>query len=114
MTIADTKFKKSRPAAASVATGEQRVGRNESREALNMRVRPEVRSLIDHAASLTGKNRTDFVLDAARQAAQNAILDQTVISLNAKSYAAFVALLDARPKANERLRATMKTKPVWE
>ncbi len=79
-----------------------------------MRVRPEVRSLIDHAAALTGKNRTDFVLDAARQAAQNAILDQTVISLSGKSYAAFVALLDARPKANERLRKTMRTKPVWE
>jgi len=79
-----------------------------------MRVRPEVRSLIDHAAALTGKNRTDFVLDAARQAAQNAILDQTVISLSEKSYAAFVALLDAPPKANERLRKTMRTKPVWE
>jgi uncharacterized protein (DUF1778 family) len=36
-------------------------------------------------AALTGKNRTDFVLDAARQAAQNAILDQTVISLSEKS-----------------------------
>ncbi len=85
-----------------------------ARETLNMRVRPEVRGLIDHAAALTGKNRTDFVLDAARQAAENAILDQTVISLSEKSYAAFVALLDAPPKPNERLRKTMRTKPIWE
>ena len=72
-----------------------------------------MRSLIDHAAELTGKNRTDFVLDAARQAAQNAVLDQTVIALNSKAYAAFVALLDAPPAPSERLRKTMQTQPVW-
>ena len=36
------------------------------REALNPRIKPEVRELIDRAAELAGKNRTDFVLDAAR------------------------------------------------
>jgi hypothetical protein len=33
------------------------------RKPLNLRVRPEVRSLIDYGAELTGKNLTDFVLD---------------------------------------------------
>ena len=79
-----------------------------------MRVRPEVRELIDHAAALLGKNRTDFVLDAARQAALNALLDQAVLSISPKSYAAFLALLDAPPKANERLRKSIQRKPVWE
>jgi uncharacterized protein (DUF1778 family) len=85
----------------------------DSREALNMRIRPEVRDLIDHAAELTGKNRTDFVLDAARHAAQNALLDQTIISLNEKAYASFVALLDAPPQPNERLRKSIQTPAVW-
>lgn len=86
----------------------------DTREPLNMRVRPEVRSLIDHAAEITGKNRTDFVLDAARQAAQNAVLDQTVLPLNSKAYAAFIALLDAPPKSNARLRKSLQTKAAWE
>ena len=88
--------------------------RKNAREALNMRIRPEMRMLIDHAAELTGKNRTDFVLDAARQAAHNAVLDQTILSLNPKAYAAFVKLLDAPPEPNARLRRSMQTKPVWD
>lgn len=36
------------------------------RDTLNIRIKPEVRGLIDRAAELVGKNRTDFVLDAAR------------------------------------------------
>jgi uncharacterized protein (DUF1778 family) len=79
-----------------------------------MRVRPEVRSLIDHAAELAGKNRTDFVLDAARQAAQNILLDQTLIPMNAKSYTAFLTLLDAQPQLNKRLRKSMQTLAVWD
>jgi uncharacterized protein (DUF1778 family) len=110
MPIAKSRISKS----PSLAGSGGNAARPETREALNMRVRPEVRSLIDHAAALTGKNRTDFVLDAARSAAQNALLDQSVLSLSEKSHAAFVALLDAPPQASERLRKTMRTKPVWE
>jgi len=87
--------------------------RRDTREALNMRIRPEVRQLIDYAAELAGKNRTDFVLEAARSAAQNTLLEQTVLSLGTPSYAAFAALLDAPPKPNKQLRKTMQTKPVW-
>ena len=86
----------------------------DTREPLNMRVLPETRSLIDLAAELTGKNRTDFVLDAARQAAQNALLDRTVIPINDKAYAAFVALLDAPPQPNERLRKSLQTPAPWD
>jgi uncharacterized protein (DUF1778 family) len=86
----------------------------DTREPLNMRVLPETRSLIDLAAELLGKNRTDFVIDAARQAAQNALLDRTVIPINDKAYAAFVALLDAPPQPNERLRRSLQTPPPWD
>jgi uncharacterized protein (DUF1778 family) len=79
-----------------------------------MRILPIDRSLIDHAAELTGKNRTDFVLDAARQAAQNALLDRSVIPVSKKAYAEFVALLDAPPQPNERLRKSLQTPAPWE
>ena len=45
------------------------------RATLNLRIRPEERNLIDRAAKARGKNRTDFVLDAARLAAEEALLD---------------------------------------
>ena len=37
------------------------------REALNLRIEPQVRELIDRAAELAGKNCTDLVLYAARR-----------------------------------------------
>ncbi len=61
-----------------------------------------------------GKNRTDFVVDAARQAAQNALLDRAAILINDKAYAAFVALLDAPPQPNDRLRKSLQTPAPWD
>jgi uncharacterized protein (DUF1778 family) len=86
----------------------------DTREPLNMRVLPETRSLIDLAAELLGKNRTDFVIDAARQAAQNALLDRTVIPINNKAHSAFMALLDAPPQPNGRLRKSLQTPAPWD
>lgn len=86
----------------------------DTREPLNMRVLPETRSLIDLAAELTGKNRTDFVIDAARQAAQNVLLDRTVIPIDNRAHAAFVALLDAPPRPNERLCKSLQTPAPWD
>jgi uncharacterized protein (DUF1778 family) len=84
------------------------------RDTLNIRIKPDVRGLIDRAAALAGKNRTDFVLDAARQAAENALMDRTLFVLNPKAHAEFVARLDAQPKPNARLRRTMQTTAPWE
>jgi uncharacterized protein (DUF1778 family) len=84
------------------------------RETLNIRIRPEERSLIDRAAKVRGKNRTDFVLDAARAAAEEALLDQTIIVASPDAYAAFLARLDMPPEPNDRLRRTMRTKAPWD
>ncbi|MGQ9371717.1 DUF1778 domain-containing protein [Azospirillum sp. ST 5-10] len=84
------------------------------RETLNIRIRPEERSLIDRAARAQGKNRTDFILDAARRAAEDALLDRAVLSASPEAYAAFVARLDAPPEPNERLRRTMRTRAPWD
>jgi uncharacterized protein (DUF1778 family) len=85
-----------------------------SREALNIRIKPEVRGLIDRAAALAGKNRTDFVLDAARRAAEETLLDRTFFAVNPKAYREFLARLDAPPQPNERLRKSMRTPAPWE
>jgi uncharacterized protein (DUF1778 family) len=84
------------------------------RDTLNLRIKPELRGLIDRAAELSGKNRTDFVLDAARHAAEDALLERTVFAVNPKAYAEFLARLDAPPRPNPRLRRSLKTAAPWE
>ena len=79
------------------------------RQSLNLRIKPEERGLIDRAAKTLGKNRTDFMLDAARRAAEDALLDRTIFTVSPKAYAEFLARLDAPPQPNERLRRTMRT-----
>ncbi len=86
----------------------------QKRETLNLRIRPEERNLIDRAAKARGKNRTDFVLDAARLAAEEALLDQAIISVSPQAYAAFLERLDMSPQPNERLRKTMQTRAPWD
>ena len=84
------------------------------RETLNIRIRAEERGLIDRAAAARGTNRTDFILDAARRAAEDTLLDQVLISVGTKAYAEFLARLDAPAKPNERLRRTMKKPLPWK
>ncbi|HJT86614.1 MAG TPA: DUF1778 domain-containing protein [Bryobacteraceae bacterium] len=84
------------------------------REALNLRIKPQVRDLIDRAASLAGKNRTDFVLEAARRAAEDTLLERTVFTAGPKAYREFLARLNAPPKPNKRLLKSIRTPAPWE
>lgn len=93
-----------------------RVAQPESarREALNLRIKPRVRELIDRAAELAGKNRTDFVLDAARRAAEDTLLDRTMFTVRPREYRQFLARLDAPPKPNKQLVKSLQTRAPWE
>ncbi len=88
--------------------------RRTKRDSLNLRIKPEERGLIDRAARTLGKTRTDFVLEAARRAAEEALLDRTELRVSREAYAEFLARLDAPPRPNARLLRTMKTKALWE
>ena len=85
-----------------------------ARETLNIRIKAADRGLIDRAAELTGKTRTDFILDATRRAAEEAILDRTLFVLDQEAYDQFVARLDEPPRENERLRRALQTPAPWE
>lgn len=84
------------------------------RDTLNIRIKAEERNLIDRAARAKGKNRTDFILDAARAAAEEALLDQAVIRLNESAYVEFLERLDAPPRSNIRLQKTLQTAAPWD
>jgi uncharacterized protein (DUF1778 family) len=84
------------------------------RDTLNLRIKPEMRGLIDRAAKARGKNRTDFILDAARAAAEEALLDQALFLVSPEAYGEFLTRLDSAPAPNARLIKTMQTSAPWD
>ena len=84
------------------------------RDTLNIRLRTGDRGLIDRAAAAQGKNRTDFVLDSVRLAAQEALLDQTFFMLDSEPYQDFIRLLDAPPEPSDALKLTMRGPAPWK
>ncbi|RFO98209.1 toxin-antitoxin system protein [Rhodoferax lacus] len=82
--------------------------------AINLRAFPEQRDLIDHAATLLGKNRSDFMLEAACDKAQSVVLDQVFFSLDAEKFRQFNALLDAPPAHNPGLERLMAVRAPWK
>lgn len=86
----------------------------ESRTTISLRVPRDRRALIDRAAKATGKTRTDFILESATRAAEEALLDQRLFFLDPAAYAAFVEALDAPPEAPAELRTLLAQPAPWE
>lgn len=84
------------------------------KETINLRASAEQKALIDRAASCLGKTRTEFMLDSARAAAENTLLDQRLFLLNKHRYAEFVACLDAPVEPTEALKKVLTTPSPWE
>lgn len=83
-------------------------------EKLNIRINSEERGIIDRAAKIRGKNRSDFILSAARREAEETIFEQTLIKINPEAYSEFLKRLDKTPMPNARLIKTMQTKAPWD
>jgi len=84
------------------------------RETLKLRVAPGELGLIDRAAAAQGKNRTDFILEAACIAAEEVIQDHAKLPVTHEAYQALLEPLGLPPKPNERLRKTMRTPAPWD
>lgn len=81
---------------------------------INLRAPAAQRTLIDRAAQLQGKTRTEFMLEASREKAQQVLLDQTLFSVSPKQYKAFVALMDAPLGKNVPLQRLLAKRAPWE
>jgi len=81
---------------------------------INIRVSPDTLGLIDRAASVAGKTRTDFILDTVRKAAEDTVYDQRLFLLDVEQWEAFTAALDAPPRPNPALEALLARRPAWE
>ncbi len=81
--------------------------------AINLRALPEQRDLIDQAATLLGKNRSDFMLEAACERAQAVLLDQLFFALDSERFQQFTAMLDAPVADNAGLACLKEVKAPW-
>lgn len=81
---------------------------------INIRARRQQRDLIDQAAALLGKTRSDFVLETACREAQEVLLERRVFHLDAETFQAFQALLDAPPSENPDLQRLLNAKAPWD
>ncbi len=77
---------------------------------IHIRAQQYQRNLIDQAAAETGKNRSDFMLEAAGQRAEDILLDRRIFSLSEEQWAAFFAVLDAPVQPNEKLENLLHNK----
>ena len=80
----------------------------------NLRVTPGDQELIDRAVSASGLTRSDVVLQAARAAAQELLVEQAWSAMVPEAYEAFRRQLDAPANPNERLRRTMDAPRPWQ
>lgn len=81
--------------------------------AINLRAKTEQRDLIDQAAAMLGKNRSDFMLEAACDRAQSILLDQVFFKLDAGRFKTFLQRLDAPSATNEGLARLMDVQAPW-
>ncbi|THK36486.1 DUF1778 domain-containing protein [Ensifer sp. MPMI2T] len=63
---------------------------------ISMRLPEADVAMIDRAASLRGRSRTDFVRDAAVRAAEEVVMEQALIRMSSEGFADFMEIL-SRP-----------------
>jgi uncharacterized protein (DUF1778 family) len=83
-------------------------------ENINLRVTRSQKELIDRAAEAQGRNRSDFMLEAACREAESVLLDRCYFQLDDDAFRRFTEMLDAPPKDNPRLARLLARKAPWE
>ena len=83
-------------------------------EVINLRANQTQRTLIDCAAEAVGKNRTEFMLEAACREAGSVLSDRRYFVLDENTYKRFTEALDRRPADNPKLRRLLRSKAPWD
>jgi uncharacterized protein (DUF1778 family) len=88
---------------------------NQSRAVpINIRARSSQRNLIDKAAAMLNKNRSDFMLEGRLQSGGKRAARPAALYGGAASLQSFETLIEAPVKDNPALRRMLKNKAPWE
>jgi uncharacterized protein (DUF1778 family) len=85
----------------------------DTKGSINLRVETRTRQLIDDAAAILGKTRTEFMVECARREATDVLLDQRLFVLEPERYDEFMRALDDPPPPGPKLRSLMRRVPAW-
>ncbi|MEX1250525.1 MAG: DUF1778 domain-containing protein [Hyphomonas sp.] len=81
---------------------------------ISMRLPEADVAMIDRAASLRGRSRTDFVRDAAVRAAEEVVMEQGLIRMTPEGFAEFMEVL-SRPATSVPEMVELARRPApWE
>ena len=80
---------------------------------LGLRATPEQEAVLRRAAEVAHKSLTDFVLDAACQAAEQTLLDQRLFMISGSRYQALLELLEQPERDNAGLADLFARRAPW-
>jgi uncharacterized protein (DUF1778 family) len=97
---------------ATIAVAE-RGAVGDTKGSINLRIEANTRQIIDEAAAILGKTRTEFMIESARRQAIDVLLDQRLFALDPDRYDAFLHALDNPPAPGPRLKSLLRRVPAW-
>jgi uncharacterized protein (DUF1778 family) len=99
--------------AETIAVAERPIAA-ETKGSINLRIEANTRRLIDDAAAILGKSRTEFMIESARRQAIDVLLDQRLFVLDSERFDDFMRMLDAPPAPGPKLRSLLRRVPAWQ
>lgn len=81
---------------------------------ISMRLPEADLAMIDRAALLRGRSRTDFVREAAVRAAESALLEQRLVRMSQEGFAEFLDVLAQPAEAVPELVEVLRRPAPWE
>ena len=81
---------------------------------LSMRLPEADVAVIDRAASLRGRSRTDFVREAAVRAAEEVVLERALVRMSEEGFAAFAAAVAAPAEPVPQLVELFRRNAPWD
>ena len=81
---------------------------------INMRIRPAQRELIARAAELRHKSVSEFMIDAATEAAEDTLFNQRVFLADDEQYKQILQIMDSPVSDNPALQKMLDTPSPWE
>ena len=98
----------------AVGHGKTRAHQVQSEASIRMRISAQMLDLINTAAAMMGKSRTEFMLESAHRQAIDVLIDQRLFVLDDEQHDAFMRALDNPPLPNASLRQLMASPALWE
>lgn len=81
---------------------------------INVRAPVATRELIDRAAQIQGKSRTDFMLEAASIMARQALLDQVFFQVTEEQQCKIETIMNQPISQNTKLMELLASKSPWD